>query len=397
MPKYCCVYGCNNDLENHKDLSFHSFPSNQQQAKAWKIRIRREDFKPSGSSYVCSKHFTDQDFTDPRKDTPEIFQKKRLKRRVIPSRYLRGNFEEVVKKRKTNTAARAIRPQQAEVMTANENDAESYESDSLHSNQHQQGTEQDQMPIRDDNDDTKVKLEELRKELASRDQMIKMLDKKLFVFENLSNQDIKNYTNLTKDAFLALDELFGKFRPFSYWSGSEVTQINDKNQLLICLMKLKLDVPFFDLAKRFNVSRTTIHNIFMTNLQALNEILYDGMMKTIPSLAKNGGSLPESYAKFTNCRIIIDCTEFKITTPRRDLNAAAASYSNYKHNLTGKFLIGVAPNGSITFVSEGFPGNTSDKMVTDQCGVLNQLQVGAGSSLLQALSLKKIFQWMLSI
>ena len=149
MPKYCCVYGCNNDSENHKDLSFHSFPSNQQQAKAWKIRIRREDFKPSGSSYVCSKHFTDQDFTDPRKDTPEIFQKKRLKRGVIPSRYLRGNFEEVVKKRKTNTAARAIRPQQAEVMTANENDAESYESDSLHSNQHQQGTEQDQMPIHD--------------------------------------------------------------------------------------------------------------------------------------------------------------------------------------------------------------------------------------------------------
>ena len=227
--------------------------------------------------------------------------------------------------------------------------------------------------------------------------MIKMLDKKLFVFENLSNQDIKSYTNLTKDAFLALDELFGKFRPFNYWSGSEVTQINDKNQLLICLMKLKLDVPFFDLAKRFNVSRTTIHNIFMTYLHALNEILYDGMMKTIPSLAKNGGSLPESYANFTNCRIIIDCTEFKITTPRRDLNAAAASYSNYKHNLTGKFLIGVAPNGSITFVSEGFPGNTSDKMVTDQCGVLNQLQVGAGSSLLQALSLKKIFQWMLSI
>ena len=310
------------------------------------------------------------DFTDSRKDTPEIFQKKRLKRGVIPSRYLRGSFEEEVKKRKTCTAARAERPEAA-VMTANENDAQSYESDSLHSNQ--RGKEQDEMPI---HDDSKVELEELQKELTSRDQMIKMLDKKLFMFENLSNQDIKNYTNLTKDAFLALDELLEKFRPFDYWSGSEVTQINDKNQLLICLMKLKLDVPLFDLATRFHVSRTTIHNIFMTYLHALNEILYDGMMQTIPSLAKNGGSMPESFANFTNCRIIFDFTEFKITTPRRDLNAAAASYSNYKHNLTGKFLIGVAPNGSITFVSEGFPGNTSDKMVTDQCGVLNHLQVG---------------------
>ena len=101
-------------------------------------------------------------------------------------------------------------------------------------------------------------------------------------------------------------------------------------------------------------------------------------MKTIPYLAKNEGSMPESYANFTNCRIIIDCTQIKITTPRKDLNAATASYNNYKRNLTQKFLIGVAPNGSITCVSEGFPGNTSDKMVTYLCGILDQLQVSTG-------------------
>ena len=106
-------------------------------------------------------------------------------------------------------------------------------------------------------------------------------------------------------------------------------------------------------------------------------------MNAIPSLSKNRGSMPESFANFTNCKLIIDFKEFEITTPRGDMNAAAGSYSNYKHNLTGKCLIGVAPNGSITFVSEGFPGNTSGKMVTDQCGVLNQLQVGARNSLLQ--------------
>ncbi len=103
---------------------------------------------------------------------------------MIPSRYLHGNFEEVVKKRKTCTAARSIRP--PEDVTVNENDAQPYENDNLHSNQ--QGTEQDQMPI---HDDTKDKIEELKKELTSRNQMIKMLDKKLFWFENLSNQDIK--------------------------------------------------------------------------------------------------------------------------------------------------------------------------------------------------------------
>eukprot|EP00795_Rhopilema_esculentum_P003949 gene3949-15280_t len=141
-------------------------------------------------------------------------------------------------------------------------------------------------------------------------------------------------------------------------------------------MKLKLDVPLFDIAKRYGVSRTTIHNIFLTYLYAVHEVLYQGLMKRMPSLAKNQGSMPESFGEFTNCRVIIDCTEFRITTPRQDLNAASASYSNYKHNLTGKFLIGVAPNGTITYVNDGYPGNTSDKVLTEHCGVLNHLKAG---------------------
>ena len=107
---------------------------------------------------------------------------------------------------------------------------------------HLHKTEKDQISIYGD---FKVQSEELKKEPTSRDQMVKVFDKKLFTFENLSIQDIKNYTNLTKDAFLALDELLEKFRPFNYWSGSEVTQTSDKNQLLICLIKLKLDVLRF--------------------------------------------------------------------------------------------------------------------------------------------------------
>ena len=85
--------------------------------------------------------------------------------------------------------------------------------------------------------------------------------------------------------------------------------------------------------------------------------------------------MPNSFEELSNCRIIIDCTEFLIETPRKDLEAAAASYSNYKSRLTAKFLIAVAPNGSITFVSEGFPGSTSDKVVTDQSKIISHLKV----------------------
>ena len=85
--------------------------------------------------------------------------------------------------------------------------------------------------------------------------------------------------------------------------------------------------------------------------------------------------MPESFGDFSNCRIIIDCTEVTIETPRKDLNAAKLSYSNYKHNLTAKFLSGVAPNGAITFMSGGYPGSTSDKELTDDSKFLTKLQV----------------------
>ena len=58
------------------------------------------------------------------------------------------------------------------------------------------------------------------------------------------------------------------------------------------------------------------------------------------------------------------------------MEAAAVSYSNYRHRLTSKYLIAVAPNGTITFVSDGHPGSTSDKVVTDQCQVISSLEAG---------------------
>lgn len=39
-------------------------------------------------------------------------------------------------------------------------------------------------------------------------------------------------------------------------------------------------------------------------------------------------------------------------------------------------LIGIAPNAAITFVSEMFPGSSSDKMITRESGILSHMQAG---------------------
>ena len=53
--------------------------------------------------------------------------------------------------------------------------------------------------------------------------------------------------------------------------------------------------------------------------------------------------------KFSKSVVIIDCTEIFIERPT-DLLARAQVWSNYKHHSTVKFLIGITPQGTISFL-----------------------------------------------
>lgn len=99
-------------------------------------------------------------------------------------------------------------------------------------------------------------------------------------------------------------------------------------------------------------------------------------MSNIPSKEKNKNCLPNAFKSFTNCRIIIDCTEIYTAVSRQSMNTQKDTYSNYKHRNTWKALVGIAPNGVVTFVSSLFPGSTSDKMVTLNSGLLEKLLPG---------------------
>ncbi|KAJ8388261.1 hypothetical protein AAFF_G00135220 [Aldrovandia affinis] len=148
------------------------------------------------------------------------------------------------------------------------------------------------------------------------------------------------------------------------------------DQLLLTLMKLRLNCGILDLATRFNCCRATVTNIFTTISSALYDILYVGMMENnIPSRIKNQTSLPDCFQPFPNCRIVLDCTEVAVSNTER-LDTQSHLYSHYKGRTTLKALIGVAPNGIITFASDLYGGSTSDKAITADCGVLQQLEPG---------------------
>ncbi|XP_067046339.1 uncharacterized protein [Acropora muricata] len=80
-----------------------------------------------------------------------------------------------------------------------------------------------------------------------------------------------------------------------------------------------------------------------------------------------------SFGKKTT--VIIDCFEVFIEKPT-NLLARAQTFSSYKHHNTVKVLIGITPQGSISFVSKAWGGRTSDKFLTENCGLMNKLLPG---------------------
>ena len=56
-----------------------------------------------------------------------------------------------------------------------------------------------------------------------------------------------------------------------------------------------------------------------------------------------------------------------------NLEARTATWSNYKHKNMVKILLGIAPQGVITFVSDTWGGRVSDKFLTEHCGLLSKL------------------------
>ena len=95
-----------------------------------------------------------------------------------------------------------------------------------------------------------------------------------------------------------------------------------------------------------------------------------GSLNIWPSREQVDKTMPVTFKeKYPTTRVIIDCTEIK-TEMASALLLKSQTYSNYKSSNTLKGLIGIAPCGSITFVSQLYMGNISDREITRRSGFL---------------------------
>ena len=146
-------------------------------------------------------------------------------------------------------------------------------------------------------------------------------------------------------------------------------------EFIIVLMKLRLNVPFQDLAYRFSISVSTASRIFSYWIRImdarLSPLVYwperHQLWHTMPMCFK--------YSFGNKVTVIIDCFEVFIEKPS-NLLARAQTFSSYKHHNTIKILIGITPQGTICYVSKAWGGRTSDKHITENCGFLEKLLPG---------------------
>ena len=196
-------------------------------------------------------------------------------------------------------------------------------------------------------------------------------------FDQIKNSDRKvaMYTGLPSAAvFEDLHAFCIKFG-IRYYSGWTPQTLKTREQLLMTLMKLRLNCRRLDLAEQFGCSESMVTNVVITWIHVLHSALHDGFMSTIPTRLKNQASLPSIFSYFNNTRIVLDCTEVQIAIPS-SMKESNLTYSHYKNRNTFKGLVGVAPNGVITLASKLYPGSISDKEIVIQSGVLQQTCAG---------------------
>ncbi|XP_066288831.1 uncharacterized protein [Branchiostoma lanceolatum] len=146
-----------------------------------------------------------------------------------------------------------------------------------------------------------------------------------------------------------------------------------QNELLVTLMKIKLNLSEQFLAHLFSCGISLISQVLSTWLPLLSLELR--CLIHWPTRNELKLYMPSCFAKYRNMSAIIDCTEVPLQRPSL-AKANSQIYSKYKGRATAKILVACTPSGTISFVSSVAGGNMSDKEMVKRSGILDKFAPG---------------------
>jgi len=411
MVKSCCAVGCHNAFEKGNGIHWYKFPPEPERRARWISAVRREDWKPQRNTLICSEHFiSGEKSTDPLSPdyVPSIFQhvssaqKRKLEeslrsyeRRKATKRKRSENTAKVTKRKRSENAVQLVKPLGEANARTNSNipstnsqvqyqltavsintghDKKANGSITLQSHIEQATKSKECWEL-------KERVKQLEKQVEDLTTQNKILQTVIDDYKSrtgiteavLKNDDkrVKYYTGLPSyEVLKVIFDFVSKGLPDCFSIGKKTPF----EQFFIVLMKLRLNLGDQDLSYRYGVCQSTISRYFSKWMDVLHTKL--SCLIQWPERGELIKTMPTEFRKhFQKCVVIIDCFEIFIERPS-SLPARAQTWSNYKHHNTVKYLIGITPQGSIAFISQGWGGRTSDVHITENSGLLSKLLPG---------------------
>ena len=356
MVHFCCVPGCSNRSNRETELSYFGLPLKKKALlKVWIQKIRRENLPLNSNTRVCSDHFV-------------CASKRKLRPDEYPSLKLPQASHTTIFRPRKPPKQRTVPEPPTETSSSEEDIPD--EDDRINSI----GTQV--------NDGSKELVEQLK-------ETVKTLEAKLtetkFCIENISkdDQDLIFYTGFSNyTSFKACYDFLGPaVDDLKYWGSQDKDaghgrkqSLSSINEFFLILVRLRLGLFERDLAKRFNISTSTVSRICRTWIRFIYLRFKESPLW--PSRDLVNLYMPKCFQElYPTTRVIVDATEIFVETPALP-EFQQMTYSSYKNHNTFKALVGISPGGATTFVSKLYPGSISDQMLTKKSGLLELLEKG---------------------
>ena len=393
----CCVPGCFSNSSRDTGLSFYGIPNGKSKEKQelrrrWLNMISRENFDNPGIGHrVCSKHFVGGRKTY-MNNIPTIVPKNKGKKQ----QQLRVTTK--ARNRSTNIQSTSSMVQSINIGSCEANiqpdcNIQKNEISTADHDQQMQRTQQEHLRRISELELEIEYQKKINKDLINQNKYLEMNSKESFSVDSFKDNPklFRFYTGLPDyETFKIIFESFGaavyslvyigsntnagKLESADYIKKGPKRRLSIEQEFFLVLVRLRLGLLEEDIAYRAGVSTSHFSRIWITWLDFLHCKFRtypiwpskSTILKTMPACFK------ESYP---TTRVIIDCTEIYIERPS-SLRSQSATYSNYKHYNTVKGLLGIAPSGAVSFVSDLYTGRTSDKKATSDCKLYSLLEAG---------------------